>query len=131
MAHFAQLNENNVVIQVIVVNNDVILDNGVESELKGIDFCKLVFGQDTKWVQTSYNGSFRKNYAGVGMIYNQEIDAFVEVQPFLSWSLNNAIGKWEAPNEYPTDGIPYQWCEELLRWESIAPPVRIEIRNVP
>ena len=64
MAHFAQLDDNNVVINIIVVHNNELLDqDGNEVEQKGIDFCKSLFGQDTEWVQTSYNGNFRKNYA--------------------------------------------------------------------
>ena len=76
MAHFAKL-ENFIVTQVIVVNNEVITDsNGVEQEQFGIDFCKSLYGQDTEWIQTSYNGSFRSRYAGIGMIYDPIIDEF-------------------------------------------------------
>lgn len=80
MAHFAKIDSDNIVQQVIVVNNDVLLDsNGVEQESKGIDFCKEVFGEDTNWVQTSYNGSFRGRYAGVGMKYYPTVDEFIDV----------------------------------------------------
>jgi len=76
MAHFAKL-ENNAVTQVIVVNNEVITDeNGIEQEQLGIDFCKSLFGEDTEWKQTSYNGNFRGLYAGVGMIYDPVQDIF-------------------------------------------------------
>lgn len=81
MAHFAKLNENNVVTQVIVVSNNELMDNGVESEQKGIDFCKSLFGQDTRWVQTSYNGNFRGTYAGVGYTYDAQKDEFVGPTP--------------------------------------------------
>jgi hypothetical protein len=81
MAHFAKLDENNVVMQVIVVNNNELMDNGVESEQKGIDFCKSLFGQDTRWVQTSYNGNFRGTYAGVGYTYDAQKDEFVGPTP--------------------------------------------------
>jgi hypothetical protein len=81
MAHFAKLDENNVVTQVIVVNNNELMDNGVESEQKGIDFCKSLFGQDTRWVQTSYNGNFRGTYAGVGYTYDAQNDEFVSPPP--------------------------------------------------
>lgn len=78
MAHFAQLDENNNVIQVIVVNNDAIKDeNNQEKESIGIAFCQSLFGADTKWVQTSYNGKIRGQFAGLGMKYDQEKDEFV------------------------------------------------------
>jgi hypothetical protein len=77
MAHFAKLDENNVVTQVIVVINNELMDNGVESEQKGIDFCKSLFGADTRWVQTSYNASFRGLYAGIGYTYDAANDVFV------------------------------------------------------
>lgn len=80
MAHFAKLNESNVVTEVIVVHNNELMDNGVESEAKGIAFCKSLFGQDTRWVQTSYNGNFRGTYAGVGYTYDAENNVFVEPQ---------------------------------------------------
>jgi hypothetical protein len=74
MAHFAQL-ENNIVTQVIVVHNNELLDNGVESEAKGIAFCQSLFGGT--WIQTSYNGNIRKNYAGIGYTYDPTRDAFI------------------------------------------------------
>lgn len=84
MAHFAELDENNIVMRVIVVSNsDLLNENGEETEQKGIEFCKSLFGQDTKWVQTSYNNNIRKYFAGIGYTYNQELDEFVppEVEP--------------------------------------------------
>ena len=80
MAHFAKLNESNVVTEVIVVHNNELMDNGVESEAKGIAFCKSLFGQDTRWVQTSYNGNFRGKYAGIGYTYDSANNVFVEPQ---------------------------------------------------
>jgi hypothetical protein len=77
MAHFAKLDANNVVEQVIVVNNNELMENGEESEAKGIAFCKSLFGSDTRWVQTSYNASFRGVYAGIGYTYDAENDVFV------------------------------------------------------
>lgn len=77
MAHFAQLDENNVVMQVIVVSNDELMDNGVESEAKGIAFCQSLFGADVRWIQTSYNGNFRGVYAGIGYTYDADKDVFV------------------------------------------------------
>jgi hypothetical protein len=124
MAHFAQLDENNVVIQVIVVhNNELISPDGSESELKGIEFCKSLFGQETRWLQTSYNSNFRKNYAGIGSTYRQDIDAFVYKQPYPSWILNNETAQWEAPVSRPVDGKEYEWNENLLSWVEVFEPV--------
>lgn len=116
MAHFAQLDENNVVTQVIVVANDELLLDGVESEAKGVIFCKSLFGEDTKWVQTSYNANFRKNYAGIGFTYDKDLDAFIAPKPFNSWTLNEETAQWEAPTPYPTDGKIYYWSEDDLTW---------------
>jgi hypothetical protein len=116
MAHFAQLDENNVVTQVIVVANDELLLDGVESETRGVIFCKSLFGEDTKWVQTSYNATIRKNYAGIGYTYNKDLDAFIAPQPFASWTLNEETARWEAPTPMPTDGKIYFWSEDDLTW---------------
>lgn len=119
MAHFAQL-ENGVVAQVIVLNNEVIGNLPFpESESVGIEFCKSLYGNDTEWMQTSYNSSFRKNYAGIGYTYNAEIDAFVEPQPFASWVLNTETAKWEPPIPIPNDGMSYYWNEQELVWAKI------------
>jgi len=75
MAHFAELNENNIVIRVVVVNNDDILIDGIESEQKGIEFCQSLLGG--RWIQTSYNNNFRKCYAGIGYYYDEQKDEFV------------------------------------------------------
>ncbi len=121
MAHFAQLDNDNKVLQVIVVNNTELLDeNGVEQEQKGIDFCKSLLGADTNWVQTSYNRSFRKNFAGIGSIYNEENDVFYAPQPYPSWTLNNTTWLWEAPTPMPTDDKFYMWDETILNWKEIT-----------
>lgn len=117
MAHFAQLDENNVVLQVIVVSNNELLDGGVESEAKGIAFCQSLF-PGTRWIQTSYNANFRKNYAGLGYTYYLDLDAFVPPQPFPSWLLNQQTCQWEAPVPYPDDGKPYYWDETTQSWVS-------------
>ena len=116
MAHFAQLDENNVVIQVIVVaNNELILD-GVENETKGIMFCKSLLGEDTQWVQTSYNGTTRKNYAGIGFTYDPVADHFFAPQPYPSWTLD-ADAKWQAPTAMPVEeGKFFTWDEPTLSW---------------
>jgi hypothetical protein len=117
MAHFAQLDETNIVTQVIVVNNNELLIDGVESEAKGIEFCQSLFGGN--WVQTSYNKNFRKNYAGIGFIYDLTLDAFYAPQPYSSWVLDeDAI--WQAPVAYPTDGKTYLWDETTLQWVEVT-----------
>lgn len=95
MAHFAQLDNNDAVIQVIVVHNNELLDNGVESEAKGIAFCKSLFGEDTRWVQTSYNGNIRKNYAGIGFTYDEPRDAFIPPKPEGNWVLDEDTCNWK------------------------------------
>lgn len=121
MAHFAQLDENNVVTQVIVVDNKDTADaNGVEKEHIGAAFCERLLGGT--WKQTSYNGNFRKNYAGIGYTFNAGIDAFVPPKPYNSWVLNNTTAQWEAPVAMPEDagtGEPpkrYRWDEETTNW---------------
>lgn len=120
MAHFAELDENNKVIRVIVVNNDVLLDNGVESEPKGVAFCKSLFGDDTKWVQTSYNGTFRKHYAGKEFIYDADFDAFIPPKPYPSWKLNYETFRWECPIPKPAEQEGYEWVWGELGQEWIA-----------
>lgn len=116
MAHFAQLDESNVVLRVIVVHNNELKDEiGNESEAKGIQFLKDHFGQETIWVQTSYNSNFRKHYAGIGCIYDGQRDAFISEQPFPSWTLDEETCNWIPPIPFPTDGL-YHWDEETLSW---------------
>ena len=120
MAHFAQLDENNIVTQVIVVSNDDIKDSeGNESELTGIAFCKSLLGPNTIWKQTSYNNSIRKNYAGIGFTYDATRDAFIAPKPYNSWILNETSCIWEAPVAYPNDEKMYAWDEETTSWVSI------------
>ena len=119
MAHFAELDANNVVTRVIVVGNKDTSDaNGVEKEYIGKAFCERLYGGN--WVQTSYNGSIRKNYAGIGYTYNSDIDAFVPPKPYASWVLNNDTTQWEAPIPMPSD--EHDWDEETLSWVLPAPP---------
>jgi len=120
MAHFAKLDSNNVVEQVIVVNNDVLLDSeGNESEQLGVNFCKSLYGQDTTWIQTSYNGNMRVRYAGFGMSYDALNNVFITEQPFPSWTLDSNFD-WQPPTPYPTDGKTYSWNEDTLSWELIT-----------
>jgi len=132
MAHFAELGLNNVVQRAIVVHNNELLDeNNVESEQKGADFCRNLFGGT--WVQTSYNGNFRKNFAGTGYTYDSQRDAFIPPKPFDSWVLNEDTCQWQAPTPMPEDGsiylqaptpMPedgsiYLWDEETQEWVTV------------
>ena len=129
MAHFAKLDENNIVTEVIVVSNEDITDpfTGQEDEILGIAFCKKLLGG--KWVQTSYNGSIRKRYAGIGYSYNASLDAFVAPKPFASWVLNNETADWESPvgpapalTEAETTALSrYEWDEENAQWKLVTP----------
>ena len=115
MAHFAELDTTNTVTQVIVVHNNELLDNGVESESKGVAFCKSLLGGN--WIQTSYNASIRKNYAGIGFTYDAARDAFIPPKPFKSWSLDEDSCQWSAPIAMPNDDKRYFWNEETLSWK--------------
>jgi len=124
MAHFAKLDENNVVTEVhVVANKDTSDANGVEKEYIGQAFLEKLFGGN--WKQTSYNGNIRKNYAGIGYTYNADIDAFVPPQPYASWTLNNETAQWEAPTPMPADagtGEPpkmYSWDEATTSWVEV------------
>lgn len=120
MAHFAKINDNNIVEQVFVVDNDVLIKaDGTESEIKGKQFLNSTLG-NAKWVQTSYNSSFRKNYAGIGMIYDSDRDGFHAPQPFDSWVLNEDTFIWEAPVEIPDNENVYTWNEETLSWDLVT-----------
>jgi len=115
MAHFAEIDENNIVCRVIVVgNNDCKDSSGNESEAVGADFCHRLLGG--VWKQTSYNANFRKNYAGIGYTYNPVLDAFIAPQPYPSWVLNTATCQWNAPVPYPDDGRVYTWDKLTTLW---------------
>ena len=118
MAHFAQVDENNIVTQVIVIdNNDILDENGIESEVVGQQFCMDLLGG--LWLQTSYNGTIRKNYASIGFAYDSDRDAFIAPQPFASWVLNETTCQWDAPLICPDDGNIYKWNEQQLNWELV------------
>lgn len=119
MAHFAQLDDNNIVTQVIVVANEELLLDGVENETKGILFCKSLLGEDTRWVQTSYNSTIRKNYAGIGFTYDPVNDYFFAPQPYPSWTLDTDA-KWQPPVARPTDDKFYTWNEDTLSWDEVV-----------
>lgn len=123
MAHFAQLDTNNLVTQVIVVSNaDLIDDNGNESENLGIQVCRNIFGNDTTWVQTSYNNKFRKKYAGLGDKYDVTGNVFYNPNPpYPSWVLD-ANYDWQPPTPRPDDGKLYEWDETTLAWIEVTFP---------
>jgi len=115
MAHFAELDANNVVLRVIVVDTkDNSTADGVEKESIGQAFCERLFGGN--WKQTSYNNKIRKRYAGIGYTYNATLDAFIPPKPFPSWTLDNTIADWVAPVPMPTDGQQYTWDETTQSW---------------
>lgn len=115
MAHFAEIGENNTVLRVIVVDNKDTRDaNGNEVESVGAEFCRNLLGGT--WKQTSYNASFRKNYAGAGFRYDSQRDAFIPPQAFPSWTLNESTCRWDPPVPYPTDGALYRWDEDARDW---------------
>jgi len=119
MASFAKIGLNSKVIEVVSVHNNELLDaNGVEQEVNGIDFLTKLTGWAI-WKQTSYNGNIRKNYAGIGMTYDEDRDAFIPKKPFASWILNETTCLWEAPVVYPSDGQKYIWNETIQNWELV------------
>ena len=104
MSHFAKVKDG-IVIQVIVAEQEFV-DNYIDNE-PGI------------WVQTSYNGSIRKNYAGIGYTYDPQRDAFIPPKQYESWILNEDTCLWEPPIAYPTDGKIYKWNENNQSWDEI------------
>ena len=117
MANFAKLDDQNIVIDVNAVANAVIDDLPFpESEPVGVAFLTDWSGGYTNWKQTSYNGNFRKNLAGIGYTYDSTLDAFIAPKPYPSWLLNTNTCQWQAPVPYPTDGKIYYWNEETQSW---------------
>lgn len=111
MAHYAFLDKNNVVTEVITGIDETELVEGLDPEIWYGNF------RNQKCKRTSYNGKIRKNYAGVGFTYDEIRDAFIPPKPFESWLLDENTCNWKAPVECPTDGKPYYWNEETLSWE--------------
>ena len=118
MTHFAEIGLNNIVLRVIVVGDNDCMVDGQESEEAGAAFCRGLLGGT--WVQTSYNGHIRKNYAGIGYTYDSERDAFIPPKPYNSWILNETTCLWEAPVPYPTDDSIYHWNEDTQNWDIVA-----------
>jgi hypothetical protein len=123
MAYFAKLGTGNIIETVISINNSVITDsNGVEQEQLGVDFINKLYNTRDVWKQTSYNRTFRKNYAGVGYQYDQQRDAFIPPKPFNSWVLNEDTCLWNAPVAMPSDASfdkKYKWNEQTLSWDLV------------
>jgi len=125
MAHFAEINSNNIVLRVVVGCNLDIANNGGEQSEQAAEHFKTVCplsDEGVKWVQTSYNNTFRKQYAGIGYTFDSTKNKFITPQPFASWSLDSN-DDWQAPVAYPTvttygDNIPYSigWNEDGQRW---------------
>ena len=121
MGHFAKIDNNNIVLEVLVVDNDTLNNLPFpESEPVGVAFLTEWSGGYTNWKQTSYNANFRKNFAGVGSIYDSVLDAFVYPKPYSSWLLDTNTCRWQAPFPYPNDGKPYLWNEETQSWVEIT-----------
>jgi hypothetical protein len=108
MAHFAKI-EDGIVTQVIVADQEFI-DSGT-------------VGDPSQWIQTSYNSNIRKTYAGIGYLYNEELDIFIGPKPFESWSLDTENGTWKAPVDKPDDNKNYIWNEDSFSWEESTNPL--------
>ena len=134
MAHFAQLDENNNVINVIVIADEDTSIDGIENEEIGIQFCQRLF-PNTIWKKTSYNTfagqhafdkePFRKNYACIGMTYDPVRDAFIPPKPYDSWLLVESTCQWEAPVKHEVDGKSYSWDEEHETWVEVTPVITL------
>jgi hypothetical protein len=115
MAHYAFLDNNNIVTEVIVGRNE-------DEKINGITDWEEYYSsiRKQKCVRTSYNGNIRKNYAGIGYKYDEELDAFIPPKPFESWILDEDTCLWNSPVPYPEDGKLYMWNEESTSWEEIT-----------
>tara|TARA_R100001509_G_scaffold66124_1_gene36629 strand:+ start:485 stop:850 length:366 start_codon:yes stop_codon:yes gene_type:complete len=121
VAHFAEIDSNNVVLRVIVVDNsDTAMADGTETESIGIAHCQKLFGGT--WVQTSYNATQRKNFASKGYTYDSGRNAFIPPKPYNSWVLDDSTCRWVAPVNAPSDASkenPYTWNEETTSWVKV------------
>lgn len=117
MAHFAQINENNIVEQVLVVPDN--------QQHRGNDYLSIDLGLGGTWIQTSYNGNIRKMFAGVGYIYNSELDIFLPPKPYPSWNIDPIEKMWVSPIERPEhiEGTALIWIEETLEWKREDLPI--------
>jgi hypothetical protein len=121
MAHFARIDENWIVEEVIVVSNNALLNqHGIECDWLGEQFCQQLYGAHTKWIQTSYNGKKYKNFAGVKYSFDPHRHAFIPPKPYKSWLLDENTCRWKPPIPCPTDGAFYHWNDESQQWDLIA-----------
>ena len=122
MAHFARINSDNIVIAVHTLSNRVLMKDGEENEQQGAEFLQNLHKTTDRFIQTSYNANFRKNYAGKGNTYDKDQDAFIPPQPFPSWTWNIEQGYWEAPVECPeiTKTTLQRWNEETISWDEVV-----------
>ena len=118
MAHFAELDENNIVVRVVVVANAAMQPDGIDNEQMGVDLLESLYGQG-RWKQTSYSGSIRKNYAGIGMTYDATRDAFIAPRPFPSWTLDESTCQYVPPVPRPLSGL-HQWDEANQQWIAVV-----------
>ena len=122
MAHYAKIGIGNIITKVHVLNNEVLMKDGEENEQQGLEFLQNLYNNKDLYIQTSYNGTFRKNYAGVGYTYDQTRDAFIPPQPFPSWLLDEDTCQWYTPTPMPDDDKLYKWDEDTISWEEIILP---------
>lgn len=114
MAHYAFLNEDNIVVEVITGIDETELIEGKHPEIWYSEF------RGKRCIRTSYNANIRKNFAGIGYQYNEQLDAFIPPKPFDSWVLNDETAQWEPPIAYPADGVIYKWDEAALDWVAVV-----------
>ena len=116
MGHFAKIDENNIVTEVIVVANENLLDeNGDEQESIGQTFIAETLKLEGNWQQTSYNHTIRGRFAGIGYSSDEENDHFISPQPYPSWKLVEDTCQWNSPIAYPDDGKKYYWDEDVYQ----------------
>jgi len=123
MAYFANIDESGIVLTVISIANSVIGEpekTFPETEQIGSDFIANTLGLSGEWRQTSYNRSFRKNYAGIGFCFDQTRNAFILPKPYTSWILDESTCLWNSPSPYPNDGHRYEWDEATTSWKEIT-----------
>ena len=120
MAHYSFLDDNNIVTEVITGRDEWEIVDGISD-------WETYYGnlRGQRCVRTSYNGNIRKNYAGIGFRYDDDLDAFIPPQPFASWILNEETAQWQAPIPYPEGDLMYGWNEDLGEWEAIEFPIEL------
>ena len=120
MANFARIDKNDIVQSIQVVDNENLLnEHGIEEEDFGIVYLNKIHGVGFTWVQSSLDGSFRKNCAAIGCTYDKVQDAVITIKPHKSWTLNDETCQWEAPVSYPEVVGPYSWNEDTQTWDEI------------